>query len=91
MSVNEFARWQDYLATGTHLERLLDTHLAQIASLLFNSNRGKNTRVRKVKEFLLLPQPKPDSDAAGDRMLAKMKAMVLASGGEIIDKRATKD
>jgi hypothetical protein len=87
MSLSEFARWSDYLSFGTFLERLLDRHLAQIATLLFNAHFKPR---RKVADFLMLAQP-PKPQPTGDQLFAKMKAMVLATGGEIIDNRGRKD
>lgn len=86
LSAKEYAQWQNHLSFGTFLERLLDRHFATIEALFYNAHRRKHAPVRRPKDFLLIAQP-PPSQQAGDALFGKMKAMVLATGGEIIDNR----
>ena len=86
MPLNEYLDWQAYLAGGTVLERLIDTHLAQITTILASVFKPNHGRRPKVKDFLLLDQASKVSTTEHP-MRGKMMALALAHGAEIIDKR----
>ena len=53
MSYREFRGWQEYYKVEPFGEKRADLRAALIACVIANANRGKNSRVFKVEDFML--------------------------------------
>ncbi len=95
MPAQVYFGWQRYLVHGTFSERIVDRHLSTLCALFANAwLRRRGQRMFTPDDFSLLPKPEPKQirQASDDELLGKLIMGMIASGGEIIDKRnASKD
>lgn len=65
MPAHVFAEWMAYYRLEPFGEEVLDTHLANVTTILINQNRGKNAKAKKPEELRLWRQVKEIFDPLG--------------------------
>jgi hypothetical protein len=84
--MEEYYQWMEFYAEEPFPSERIDLVGAQISSMIYNMNRGKNSPARDVSDFMIIARTqraKVEAEDENARSERQLKVFIASMGGTI--------